>query len=288
MKAGSTGRFRGLFAIGLACAWWVSLLLASLGTQDAAAAQFCKPRRAVDYLAPIRQLPPIKRFPNSGQLPFAPNHVEEGNIGPSRVVPGGGAVGVVVSGTDRQHLGWKIEGHLTRILKNGHTVGSSRRHLWFISGLPKGGGAWSLAFQVGARPALYRYDATFRNRSGDLLGRFAEYFRVVKRTVKVKLRLQSDVYAPGEMLTARLVNDGTMPIFYGFEALIEKWTGGEWSLDPTTPSWPLEGLGLGGGVIGMCERFPLVTTPGDFRLTKRYSVSIPGKQVPVRAYFTVG
>lgn len=154
---------------------------------------------------------------------------------------------------------------------------------WIGGGVP----ARILAFDVGARPALYRFDISIRrSTTGAFLGKYSEYFRVVPKRVKVDLALNSPVYAPTGKVAFRLRNTGTADIFYGYEFAIEYHSGGGWVVDSVTPSgWPLIGLILRGGEVGECQSVTLGGRLGAYRVTKKYSSSPTGIEREVRAYF---
>jgi hypothetical protein len=111
---------------------------------------------------------------------------------------------------------------------------------------------------------------------------------VVHKEVKVDLALNAATYPPGGSLLLRLRNRGTAEIFYGYELLIEQWTGTTWVEDPATPTgWPLVGLSLSGGAVGSCETVPMGNLPGEYRISKKYSTVVPGRDISVRAKFRI-
>jgi hypothetical protein len=249
---------------------------------------FCAQTQVRDLASPMNALPPVHHLSASGQLPFGPANLEVLPSSPTKVVVGGGRVGLVLAASRPVRLEWKISGSLSQIDRKGRQVGPSRKKVLRVGVVGRSGDAAASVFRVGPRPSLYRVDFEFRDDSGRWLGHYAEYFRVVRREVKAILRLSAETYQPGSVLRARLENRGTRSLYYGFDLVVERWTGTEWVQDSSTPrSWPLEGLSLGGGMVGDCEVIVLGRSPGEYRLVKEASASPTGPEWPVRAYFRI-
>lgn len=269
-----------------------SLILGgSLGsefTHAAGAAGFCREKQVRDLSAPLASLPDIHRVPASGRLLFSSSKVEMLPLGSDGVIAGAGQAGVFLSVSQPAHLSWAISASLARVNRNGRRLGRSRHRGWTVKVSNGEQRTRSFAFHVGGRPALYRYDISISSASGNQLAHYAEYFRVMQKEVKADLKLNAATYRPGARLFMHLRNRGTAAIYYGYELVIERWTGVEWVEDPSTPAgWPLVGLGLGGGAVGDCESVTLGSVSGEYRITKRYSPRIAGREVPVHARFSI-
>jgi hypothetical protein len=250
--------------------------------------KFCHGHYVRDLAKPLKELPKVHRLPRTGVLPFGPPEVEMLPVGLNRVVVGGGQVGVYLSSGRPVRLGWTIAAELSRINRNGQPRGPTRHRHWDVGSVDSGSAVRRFAFRVGSAPSIYRFDMSIKSASGALFGDYGEYFRVVRKTVSVNLALSSTSYRPGATLLARLENRGTASIYYGYEFMVERWTGTEWLPDSSPPDgWPLVGLGLGGGIIGTCERVALESGPGIYRLTKQYSTSPAGRPRRVQAKFRI-
>lgn len=280
---------RGLGVLVVATAVLISSSSAFAGVLSKGGDPFCAGTKIRADTKPFAAMPRIHRLPSSGRLPFAPQGLEISLIGLRQVVVGAGDVGIYVSqrSSSTVHVKWNVSARLTPVDARGHSRGVARRYMRQINtaGATK---RVPLAFHVGGKPTFYRFDISFTSPSGRPLGSYAEYFRVVRRKVKVELALSASTYMPGSVLLARLKNPGTVSIVYGYDFKLEHWTGESWVLDPATPKgWLMVALGLGGGGAAKCERIPLGTVPGTYRATKEYSLVPAGHEVPVRAEFEI-
>ena len=271
--------------LGLGVFNWLGLM----GVAHAGASKgFCSGTQVRDLAEPFRALPKVHRFPASGRLPFGPSALEMLPIGLDRMVVGGGQVGAFLTAPGVVGVNWRVSASLGRLSKSGHKIGLPRHRSWTIKRIGGSSRSRALGFIVGGRQALYRFDASIRNGSGRLLGAYAEYFQVVRREVRIDLALNAATYRPGETLLVRLRNLGTAEVFFGYEVLVEKWTGVAWEKDPSTPTgWPLVGLSLRGGTAGACESVQLGSLPGEYRISKNYAIKVPGRDIPVREKFRI-
>jgi hypothetical protein len=147
-----------------------------------------------------------------------------------------------------------------------------------------------LSFKVGKSPAVYRVDSYFRSWAGRKLAHYAQYFRVIKRTVDVQLGIYKNSLHPGDTVVVRLENLGTAPIFFGVDFVLEIWDETAWVRSPLSPAgFILPGFGIGGGGAAECNRFqlPVDAPPGHYRMSKPYSVSMSRHERFVRAEFDV-
>jgi hypothetical protein len=283
------GRLRwSAFFAGLSIVLLLCVDAHAMSADGAGTRAFCNGRQFRDDEKLFKAMPNLHRLPSSGQVPFAPRRVEITPIGFRRILVGASKLGAFVAMPSGSHLMWKVDTQLSRVDQQGRPLGSTRRHQQRIG--VSGGTAkqFSLGFDVGGMPSLYRFDITFRARSGRLLGHYSEYFRVMPRRVDVKLALSKHVYGPGATLLARLQNRGTTPIYFGYSFSIERWTGNEWVLDPSIlQEWPLVELSLNGGAMDACQRVVLDGVPGRYRMSRKFSTSPAGRTVPVRAEFEI-
>lgn len=272
---------------------WVALLYyGAVGEESAQASGdrgFCQPSQVRNLAAPLKALPDVPRIPSSQRLPFTSAPVEMLSATFNEIIVGSGKAGAVLVARRPTRLNWHVATRMVRVDRRGHRQGKTRERSWVIGRLGKARAERAFVFQVGGRPALYRYDIWIRDASGELLGHFAEYSRVVRREVEADLKLSASTYEPGATLTLRLRNLGTATIYYGYELAVERWAGSTWVKDPATPDgWLLIGLGLFGGQVGDCEFVALGTTTGEYRVSKVYSPLIAGGDIPVHARFNIG
>ena len=131
-------------------------------------------------------------------------------------------------------LGWTVESRLVRINGRGRSLrlanSSSERF-----GLLKAAGRGSLrsrevgGFARAPGPGLYRYDLAFRNQRGRLLGRFHDYYLVVRRNPEIRLALDGSSFSAGESVSAKVEDPGTECVFYGEDFGIDRFDGASWS-----------------------------------------------------------
>lgn len=248
---------------------------------------FCVRQRVRDLARPIRGLHPLRPLPASGRLPSGPVDLEVLPESP-RVLVGASKIGLVFAATHSTRLNWSITGRLSRIDQGGRARGAVRVRRWRLREAGPSGHTRDIGFRVGGRPSLYRAVFRLRDTTGHQLGHYIEYFRVVRHEVKTALQLSAKTYGPSSILRARLENHGTATIYYGYDLVVERWTGASWERDPATPkSWPLEGLGLAGGDIGDCEALPLGSAQGPYRLVKMIGTALSGHERSVKAYFRI-
>jgi Bacterial Ig-like domain len=254
---------------------------------DGAAAS-CPVGREIDYLAPLRTLPAIRRVPADRRLPFGPRHLLL--TPPGELIAGGGEAGFEI-GSDEPHrsnrLDWTVTVTLVKVSSSGKPEVilaerrmrlRGRRSYWLKP--------ISLGVVVPGRPGFYRSDLTIA-RPHHPPATFSQYSRVVPFRFDVSLHLRYDTFSPGDTLAWRLENHGTAAVTYGIDRYLEGWQGIRWVPIEEEEQWfPPIGLSLAPGAIGKCEEFrlPADLQPGRYRVEKTVS---SGKRRFARAYFNL-
>jgi len=276
--------WRGLLAAVLAALVVVSGVVQTAGAREGARSvtlltseDFCGSRAARDYARPLSQMRPIHRIPSSGKLQFAPPGITLEARG-GRVVVGGGLVGFGFSDDavgQVRDLQWDVLLRLVKVNSRGEalvTLESTRRRI----GSVRGAQIQDLLLKVTGTPAFYRIDILFRRiGSGNLLGKYSSYLRVVRPRFSARLLVSAPVVHRGERVSTRLANLGTEPISsispdWGFA--VEHFTGDGWvpaaSNPPPQKQKPI-GQKLFAGQMDDCVRLriPSFEEPGRYRFS---------------------
>jgi len=266
------------------------LLLLGLSGHDAAEAApgsaSCKREVVKDYLAPLSQGRPAQKVPPSGELPFGPQGIRFFRISNGPTVDGGG-IGFYLADVvtnQRRHLNWVIRTTLVKVNATGRPVGVIDRKVDHIATRnieegPRG----RQRFHVSATPANYRVDITFEKRSGEKLGSYSEYFRVMKARYKVVMTLSDSAVVPGQMIRARIENLGTEPNAAELNIAIEQYDGTRWIMrDKVYPGGKVfdGSTYVSGGESGPCFNYKLPADLGygKFRVTEEIRRYLKGGQ----------
>jgi hypothetical protein len=244
---------------------------------------FCKGQKVQDYERVLDRMPSVRRPPLERDLPFGPRNMSIYQSASSRVIVGRGGFGYAffdeTYGVRREvRLFWDVTATLSKISRRGQVlrqVDSTRQSFGVVRQVD------DLSFWLDTPPglALYRYDIEFRDsRSGDLLGAYSEYLRVVKPKYKVGIAAGRRVFRSGQLAFARVENRGTIWAFFGLPYGVQRYEGGGWTgvplfvQKPGEPQvvWPAIGLIMQGGHSGWCMayRIPADAKPGRYRFVK--------------------
>jgi hypothetical protein len=191
----------------------------------------CKREIAKDYLASLSQSWPVRKVPQSGKLPFGPQGIRLFRTGNGPTVDGG-AIGFYVTDiaiNQRRRLNWVIRTTLVKVNATGQPVRVIDRKVDHVATRnidegPRG----RQRFHVPANPANYRVDITLEKRSGEMLGSFGEYFRVMKARYKAVMTLSDSDVVPGQTIRARIENLGTEPIAAKVDVAVDWYDGTQW------------------------------------------------------------
>jgi hypothetical protein len=251
---------------------------------------FCERQQLRDFLAPLKRMPKLHQPSANGQIGFGPENLRLRSA-PSLVV-GGGQVGVTIAISQRQglRLPWTATATLVEVNGNARPISKPRRLTRRVGWLQpfKGDG---LRFAVPADPAFYRETVTLYGASGQKLGRFGFYYRVVDAIGRTRLRLNASSYRPEATVFARVENYGSVPAYYGVPYSIERLEGQGWIEAPESPDgpWILPIWGSSPGFSGPCNGFwiPPSMPPGHYRMVKPLGVGKSEKDKVLSAEFDV-
>lgn len=240
--------------------------------------QFCEGGKVHDYERVLDRMPPVPRVPESESLPFGPRNMSIYSTAFSRVIVGRGGFGYAfVDDTfgvrPEVRLFWDVTTSLSRVDRRGEVlreVDSESQYLGVLKDVSDS----SFWLDTPPGPALYRYDIEFRDhRSGEILGSYSEYLRVVRPRYNVRIAPIGRTFAPGQPALARVENPGTTWAFFGLAYAVERYAHGAWEYVPISSGevvWPLVGLTMQGGGSGWCMRYriPADAEPGRYRFVK--------------------
>ena len=238
---------------------------------------FCAGGTARSSSGPFK---PIRRLPSpspSGRIGFGPKSLVLKPL--PRLLTGAGSVGYTLSlrpSAPVAHLEWDATTTLSRVDWRGRFAEKLKRDRRHISTVSRTRSA-SLRFRVKGRAAFYRVIVVFRDDSGQRLGTYGFYFRVVPAGEDASLVLDGDSYRQGDTVVGRVDNPGSETVFYGTPFAIERPQSSGWVLAPESyrGPWTLPLLGTSPGKAGeFCSRFriPAEMAPGRYRMSKEVSV----------------
>jgi hypothetical protein len=238
----------------------------------------CRTIAIVNYAQPLREMAPIRHVPPSGRLSFAPRSVRMNVVG-SGAISGAHAVGFGLelwrtTPGPPLDVNWRIDTELALVNRSGSVTKTLASRHQRVGKLSDDNADLPLWFRVG-RPAFYRVEATFFDSHGRKLGRYAEYFRVLKRRAEVRLELPEQQLRPGDVLETRLENAGTTFLSFGEEFSIDRYLDGEWQPDPLAPDgFIMVEYVMFGGQAYVCRnvKLPSDVAPGHYRVSKRVQV----------------
>jgi hypothetical protein len=234
---------------------------------------WCKGTPVHDYRAPLEALPPVRRPPE--KLPFGPHKLNLYDFS-FPVIVGEGSVGFGFYDEAfphrTLHLNWEITVRVSRVNSLGEVLRMVEERTLRLEEVSHPDEI-DLRLRVPAGPALYRYDLEFDDlQSGELLGSYSEYLRVVRRTFHARIAANRPAFRPGQTAYARVENPGTEGIFFGLDYDVQRFGAGRWVHYPSGHSAGslLIGLSMGGGGSGWCMRFrvPATAEPGWYRFIK--------------------
>lgn len=237
---------------------------------------FCKGEGVRDYEAPLDQLPRVRHAPDNEDLPFGPRNMSIYQSAFSRVIVGEGGFGYrffdeTYGIREQVRLDWDVTTALSRIDRRGEVLrqaGGEDQHFGVVRDI----GEMNFWLDAPRRLGLYRYDIEFRDHaSGDLLGSYSEYLRVVKPTFHAGIAVDRDHVRPGQRVLARVENRGTSWINFGLEYEVQRLEGDRWvEQDLGVDGWRLPMILMQGGQSGWCMpyRVPADASPGQYRFVK--------------------
>lgn len=271
--------------------FWIAPPIAGAIEMKTYGKPFCKGQKVHDYERILDRMPPVRRPPLERDLPFGPRNMSIYQSALSRVVVGRGGFGYAffdeTFGIRKEvRLFWDVTATLSRIDRRGRIlrqIASTSQSFGVVQQID------DLSFWLDAPqgPALHRYDIEFRSsRSGDLLGRYSEYLRVVKPRFRVGIAIHRKILRPGGLALARVENRGTVWSSFGLPYSVQRYEEGSWTgvplfvQKPGEPQlvWPLIGIFMEGGQTGWCMsyRVPADAEPGRYRFVKSIGRDLRG------------
>jgi hypothetical protein len=297
------------FRLGLACLLAVSAYVSSsadsapaipadLRVAGAPSSEFCKGSVLRDYAAPLREMPAVRRVPAKGLVDLGRVSLRISAL--PTILAGGGLVGFRTDPAADTSLkgggAWTIRLTLTRLNASGRPrngQGQRRRilHVARLGQLPER--IRSLTFRVGPVPAFYRVDIRFRGNGGAERNwrdtrRFSEYFRVVRRTVEAALVTESRIYTPGDVVRARIENEGTSGLTFGYAFAVDRYNDTEW-VEVLRSGAPLVAVDMPGAYAWGCTYLHLSKqfALGRYRIRREAVTTRSGHSLTLTAEFDV-
>jgi hypothetical protein len=176
-------------------------------------------------------------------------------------------------------LNWLASATLFRIDREGHLLelrGAIERHIAQMGPAPDGNQVFP--FFVPPEPALYQMELTFHDPQGNILGRYGEYFRVLKPSVHLRLRQTRTVLRPGDSFKTRIENPGVAFVAAKRLVPLERKEGASWVAVPEFPpaKGPAIGIYLKPGETSCwaTRRIPVDAPPGVYRLVVGSEVTL--------------
>lgn len=272
------------------------VVLAGLVAAPVAAAEapaFCRERFARDYEAPLRDMPGL-RPPPEGELPFGPHNFGIHRIGGRPIALEGAAFGYRFSGKNDPYrvvdLGWHVKATFRAVDGKGRVRRLLGVREWRV-GRVRELGSLQLSFPA-KHPGFFRVNLRFETLSGRRLGSYRDYFRVLRRSTDVGLRLSGESFHPGEAVFVEIANRGAGTISGQGGLELERDEGGAWAsvpLPPTPESVRDIRWLIGPGEAGGCERqeLPADLLPGSYRFSAPVFVVNERKKRDLQAQFDV-
>lgn len=243
--------------------------------------EFCTSPVPRDYAGPLLSLPPIRRIPRSGRLPFAPQRLNIYLNRPGPVLTEGGDVGYNFS--DRRfgsvlRLNWIVSAQLYMMSADG-TLGEEIENSEITIGVVRNDSPPVMELKVPSAPGLYRFDIQFTDTEGNSLGEFSEYFRQMPVRTKVRLGINGYRFHMRQVVASRIENFGTSTVTYDALDLLQRRVGGRWRGVPQANhrAVPLfQGI-IQAGEAGRCGSFRITRnlSPGRYRIVKLAGVPRP-------------
>lgn len=282
--------------VGLACLAQAS----TAGSSGLPADQFCVPTVLRDYEAPLEALPKVREPPRSGRLPFGPARLRFGAVtdrlqGEALLTEAQGIefrfwlTGAELGAKD---LDWDVTSRLVRVDREGNERPWPRRKVEHLGRLAVGR-SYEIGFGRSGYHGLYRYDLVFRDRAGQVLGRYHRYYVVASPNWNTQLVLNGTSFRRGDGVSAQIQNPGPYRLSYGLSFSIDRKEGERWVAVPLNTlfgegfAFPALGLILGPGEADGCSAgftVPAAMEPGLYRIVKIVST---GGLTTLGAEFTI-
>lgn len=273
-----------------------ALLLASLLCAPAAMAEapaFCHERFVRDYEAPLREMP-RQDPPPEGELPFGPRNFGIHRIDRTPLAFEGSHFGYRFGGKHEGarvlDLGWRALAVARVVDTHGRAKRVAGSRHWRVNRV-KDLDPLEIAFPA-EHPGFYRVDLRIATLDGRRQVAYRDYFRVLRRSNDVSIRVSAGSVRPGETIWGLLENRGAGQLSTRGYLDLERTEGDAWApvpLPPTPRSVMGVGWIIGPGEVGWCQRFdvPADAVPGRYRFSTPVNLANTQKRVTVTGPFVV-
>jgi hypothetical protein len=274
----------------------VGLLLAGLACAPAAAAEapaFCGERFVRDYEAPLREMPRQHPSPE-GELPFGPRNFGIHRIDRTPLALEGRRFGYRFGGKNEGarvlDLDWRASAVARAVDARGRAGAVVGRRHWRAHRI-KDLSPLEIAFPAD-HPGYFRVDLRIATLDGRRHLAYRDYFRVLRRSNEVGVRVSAESVRPGEPVWGLLENAGAGQLSTLGYLELERAEAGAWVSVPLPPT-PRSVMGvrwvIGPGEVGWCQRFdvPADAVSGLYRFSTPVNLANTQKQVRATGSFTV-
>ncbi|HEU5106320.1 MAG TPA: immunoglobulin-like domain-containing protein [Solirubrobacterales bacterium] len=239
---------------------------------------FCKQAIVPAPASPFARMPKLHQPSKNGRIGFGPSHLRLWST--PHVLVGKNLVGFTLGLEQRQGLSlpWTAKVTIVEVNAKGHPTGKPRRMIRRVGWLkPPFGDAFQ--FVVPEDPAFYRATILLTGASGQKLGKFSSYTRVVEPTAAARLVLNASTYQPESTVFMRVDNPGDLTVVYGVNYRVEKLEGDTWVTAPESPRGPTILIAYASlpGSSGRCMQFqaPGTMASGTYRIAKEVRFTFP-------------
>jgi hypothetical protein len=200
---------------------------AATGSQQVESAG-CKSRTLIDFTRPLKMLPKTRETPKEGGLPLPFSEMVFSRES-KELLASGQPIEYSLLSLQYPPPPPKllIKSKLVRINRLGkvlRTVKQTSEWVLLSRTLP----SEAVGFARSPRPGLYRYDLAIW-RGSRLVATYQDYYRVAKRSTKVRLRLNGEVFKAGDEIVGQIENYTAEPASYDLRYWVQRFELGEWS-----------------------------------------------------------
>jgi hypothetical protein len=251
------------------------LLVCGVFPAPASAAGFCENKTVEAYSAPLEEMPPLPPVSPYNELPFGPARLGIAEIYHQEIVTHASTLGFEIeygsgAGGPTRRLDWLVVGRLVRVSPGERTRKVVEKRIRRVASMQPGN-TLKFRFPVSADPSLYRLELDFHGPSGERLGRFGEYFRVMLPRSDLRLSLNGSAFRPGDTVASCIENHGTEGFTYGAcDPAYQRLEGEQWAHYPPGPVPPCVAiahqLAAGYEAPGAGLTIPSDAPPGTYRV----------------------
>jgi hypothetical protein len=237
---------------------------------------FCQARTLFDFTTPLEKLPKIRETPRESELYFDSNRVSFAKRSDAIVV-NGDSIDYRFLSTEKftPSFSLDVESRLVSINREGQVVRTVKQRVERAH-LNQAKPYDVVGFAHSPPPGLYRYDLSFRE-SGKSAGSYRDYYRVVKKSADVRLRLNDAVFTENDRVLGKIENYTAESVNYNIGYAIQRYQEGDWLPVPLDQllGYQVKFRGpafrTGPGSAGPCSALlavPPTMEPGRYRMVK--------------------